>query len=146
MGDPEEAARRARTDPVYGEPNAPTSGGLPEGGVTIEQRIASGGKVPEYARKNPSAYYYDSAAGKYKSRPTSGPSAVPGKNVADVIQDHHGIPWDNKTWNHQQHPLVKQAGNPSLKKLPENLKPVQGRTVHHTIKKSGVAWTRHSRT
>jgi hypothetical protein len=52
--------------------------------------------------------------------------------VADVVQDHHGIPWDNKTWNHQKHPLVKQAGDPNLEKHPQNRKALQGHAGRHS--------------
>ena len=52
--------------------------------------------------------------------------------VDDVVQDHHAIPWSNKTYKHQKHPLVKLAGNPKLKTMPENLKPVQGHAGRHS--------------
>jgi hypothetical protein len=36
-------------------------------------------------------------------------------------QEHHLIPWSNRTWNHQGHPLVRQAGL--------NLRTAEGNTV-----------------
>lgn len=47
-------------------------------------------------------------------------------------QDHHAIPWDNKTWKHQDHPLVKEAGNPNLKTLGENLRALEGHAGRHS--------------
>jgi hypothetical protein len=52
------------------------------------------------------------------------------KNVANIIQDHHTIPWDNKSFNHRSHPLVKQAGT-NLRKHPTNLKPLKGHIRRH---------------
>jgi Protein of unknown function (DUF1557). len=47
-------------------------------------------------------------------------------------QDHHGIPWNNGTWKHQDHPLVRQAGNPNLKNMKENLRALEGHAGRHS--------------
>jgi len=59
---------------------------IPKGGVTIEQRIAQGGNVPEYARRNPSRYYYDLETSRYKVRPIA--SAVGNA----LVERHHPLP------------------------------------------------------
>lgn len=41
---------------------------VPQGGQTIPERVAAGGNPPPYAEANPSAYYYDPVAGRYKRR------------------------------------------------------------------------------
>jgi uncharacterized Zn-binding protein involved in type VI secretion len=41
---------------------------VPQGGQTIPERVAQGGNPPPYAEANPSAYYYDPVAGRYKRR------------------------------------------------------------------------------
>ena len=51
-------------------------------------------------------------------------------NVSDVVQEHHAVPWNNQTYNHQNNPLVKQSGA-DLKTLPSNLKAVQGHAGRH---------------
>lgn len=51
--------------------------------------------------------------------------------VADVVQDHHAIPWNHKTFNHQAHPLVKQA-EANLKSLSTNIKPLKGHIGRHS--------------
>jgi hypothetical protein len=53
-------------------------------------------------------------------------------NVANIVQGHHAIPWNNKTWNHQNHPLVKQACNSRLDKMPGNVRPVEGHIGRHS--------------
>jgi hypothetical protein len=57
-------------------------------------------------------------------------AAVQGRYTGDAhfygdlpIQDHHAIPWENSEYNHQQHPLVVQAGA-DLQTDPRNIAPV----------------------
>jgi len=74
--------------------------------------------------------YYVGIHGLLVHNSCDGKGVAP-KNVADVIQGHHGIPWNNKTFNHQAHPLVKQAGT-NLKKHPTNLRPLKGHIGRHS--------------
>jgi hypothetical protein len=47
------------------------------------------------------------------------------EKYATQAQDHHAIPWENSTYNHQQHPLVEQAGV-NLKTYEPNIQAVVG--------------------
>lgn len=57
---------------------------------------------------------------------------APATRVDPVTQDHHAVPWNNKTYKHQNHPLVKQAGNPDLETMEENLRALEGHSGRHS--------------
>jgi hypothetical protein len=42
---------------------------LPKDGISIQDRIAQGGKPPQYAKKSPNDYYYNTRTKKYMRRP-----------------------------------------------------------------------------
>jgi hypothetical protein len=68
-------------DPV--DTNSKRQRPIPEGGVSIEERIKQGGNPPPHAKANPDKYYYDKESGQYVRRPepkpdfSSGDRAIP---------------------------------------------------------------------
>jgi hypothetical protein len=68
-------------DPV--DTNSKRQRPIPEGGVSIEERIKQGGNPPPHAKTNPDIYYYDKESGQYVRRPepkpdfSSGDRAIP---------------------------------------------------------------------
>ena len=73
---PEKRRRPGKGNRTHGEPAptkpVPNSGpnwGIPEGGVPVQERLGKDGiTVPQYAKDDPGAYYYDPATGKYPRR------------------------------------------------------------------------------
>ncbi|AKT38534.1 PAAR domain-containing protein [Chondromyces crocatus] len=55
--------------PTAAAPTAPTAPRpVPQGGQTIAERAAAGGRPPPYAQQNPGNYYFDPSSGRYKRR------------------------------------------------------------------------------
>jgi hypothetical protein len=50
--------------------------------------------------------------------------------VHNACQDHHAVPYANKKYNHQNHPLVKKV-KVDLKTYAKNLRPLKGHKGRH---------------
>lgn len=51
---------------------------IPGNGISIEDRIRTGGNPPDFVRQNPDRYYYDPDTGRYKVRPEAAPDLSAG--------------------------------------------------------------------
>jgi len=88
---------------------------IPEGGQSLEERIAQGDNPPKKALENPDRYYYDPKAGKYKLRPEPTPdfSNEPGATVKTKSKVERPIPEGGQSIEER----IAQGGNPPKRAL-----------------------------
>jgi hypothetical protein len=78
LNSPDAEAKAPETEVKAPEKGQDNSSGnrqrqIPQGGISIEERLTQGGNPPPHVRANPEKYYYDSASGQYTRRPEPAP-------------------------------------------------------------------------
>ena len=100
--------------------------------VTVEEIFDTGVEETVYNCSVSNYHTYFIGANSWRfaiwAHNTCGPR---GKSVSSGIQDHHAIPWNNKTYNHQNNPLVKLA-KVDLQTFGKNLRAVEGHAGRHS--------------